>query len=259
MHPEIFKIGNLTGYSYGLFMALAFCIGIFIARKEAKRKKIEPEHILDLAFFIIVGSIIGARLYYILFYNPAIFIKTPLEIFKVWRGGLAIHGGILGGLLAGVLFCKIRKISLWRLSDTISPSIILGQAIGRIGCFLNGCCYGIPTKFFLGIRFPKGSLPDLAYGGLRVHPTQLYEAILDFISFLILWALRKKVKFDGELFLLYLMSYSVIRLSLSNLRGDSLYLWETDIRVAQVVSIIIFLISLGLFLKKVTKKINFIH
>jgi phosphatidylglycerol:prolipoprotein diacylglycerol transferase len=250
MHPIIYKIGPLTVYSYGMMVAIAFLVGISIARIEARRKDINPELIYDFGFYLVIGSIIAARLYYILFFNLQGFLEDPLSIFKVWQGGLSIHGAILGGIIAGIVFSKARKINFWNLADLISPSIILGQAIGRIGCFLNGCCFGVPTRSMFGIRFPKGSLADIAYGGLAVHPTQIYELILNLIGFLMLWGLRKRIRFDGGIFLLYLMMYAVIRIIVSQFRGDNLYIWPSNFKLADLSSIIIFIIAIGLYIKR---------
>ncbi|MDP2981606.1 MAG: prolipoprotein diacylglyceryl transferase, partial [Candidatus Omnitrophota bacterium] len=163
----------------------------------------------------------------IFFFDLKGFLEYPVSIFKVWQGGLAIHGGIFGGIIAGIIFSRVRRISFWGMADLLSPSIILGQAIGRIGCFLNGCCFGINNQ-----------------------PTQIYELILDFIGFLLLWDLRKKIRFEGGLFLLYLMTYSVIRIIVSQFRADNLYLWNTGITLADLSSLIIFIIAMVLFIRK---------
>ena len=227
MYPIIAKIGPFTIYSYGMMVAIAFLFGILIAKLEAVRKKINPDLLYDFSFYLLVGSIIGARVYYIFFFDLKSFLENPLVIFKIWQGGLSIHGGIFAGIMTGLVFSRIRKISFWVLADLIAPSIILGQAVGRIGCFLNGCC-----------------------GGINGYPTQIYELILDFSGFLLLWNLRKKVKFEGGLFLLYLMMYSVIRIIVSQFRGDNLYLWGTGLTLADLTSIMMFMIATALFLKK---------
>jgi len=218
-----------------MMVAIAFLFGIFIARREAARKNIKPDLVYNLGFYILVGSIIGARAYYVLFFSLTGFLEDPMSIFKVWQGGLAIHGGIFGGIITGIIFARIHKISFWALADLITPSIIFGQAIGRIGCFLNGCCFGMPmTPLF----------------GIENHPTQIYEFILDFIGFALLWSLRKKVKFKGGLFLLYLMMYGVIRIIVSQFRADNTYLWNTALTLADLTSVTMFIIAMSLYIKK---------
>ena len=227
MYPIIAKIGPVTIYSYGMMVAIAFLVGISVAKLEAARKNIKPDLVYDFGFYLAAGSIIGARIYYILFFGLKGFLDDPISIFKIWQGGLAIHGAIAGGIITGAIFSKVRKISFWKLADLISPSIILGQAIGRIGCFLNGCCYGINN-----------------------HPAQLYELVLDFMGFLLLWGLRKKLKFEGALFLLYLMLYAVIRTIVSQSRADNLYLWNTSFTLADATSAGMFIIAMILYIKK---------
>ena len=151
MHPIIARIGPFTIYSYGMMVAIAFLFGVFIASIEASRKKIKKELLHDFSFYLLIGSIIGARAYYVVFFDLQEFLKDPLSIFMVWQGWLSIHGGIFAGIITGVVFSKIKNVSFWVLADLVAPSIILGQAIGRIGCFLNGCCYGMPQKGFMGI------------------------------------------------------------------------------------------------------------
>lgn len=226
MHPIIAKIGPLTIYSYGMMVAIAFLFGIFIAKLEAVRKNIKPDLLYDFSFYLIIGSIIGARIYYILFFDAGL-LKNPIDALKVWQGGLSIHGAILAGIVTGLVFSRLKKISFWALADLVSPSIILGQAIGRIGCYLNGCCSGINSQ-----------------------PTQIYELILDFIGFLLLWNLRKRIKFEGGLFLLYLMFYSVIRIVVSQFRADNLYLGGTSVTLAGATSVGIFLTALAVFFAK---------
>ncbi len=255
MHPIIAKLGPFTIYSYGMMVAIAFLAGLHIARIEARRKGLDINIVYDFVFYLIIGSLIGARLYYLAFFNPSIFIKDPVSVLKLWEGGLAIHGALLGGTLSAILFSRIRRTSFWGLADLTAPSMILGQAIGRIGCFLNGCCFGVPTTSFFGIRFPKGSLPDLAYGGLPVYPTQIYEFLLDLSAFFILWSIRRRIRFNGGLFLVYLMMYSCIRIWVSSLRGDSLYIWGTGIKVAQAVSAAIFIIALVIFMRKMKQDV----
>jgi len=220
-----------------MMVAIAFLFGIFLAAQEAARKGIKPDLIYDFSFYLLVGSMIGARLYYIIFFGIKDFLAEPLSIFKVWQGGLSIHGGILGGILAGLVFSKVHKVSFWVLADVVSPSLILGQAIGRIGCFLNGCCFGAPIRPFCG---------------MVSHPTQIYELVLDFFGFLVLWNLRKKIRQGGGLFLSYAMAYSFIRIVVSRFRADNLYLFNTGLTLADLTSLIMFIIAMILFVNRKT-------
>lgn len=250
MHPIIAKIGPLTIYSYGMMVAIAYAIGMYVAQKEALRKGISKNLMYDFAFYVVIGSLVGARLYYVAFFNPRSFIEEPLSLFKIWEGGLAIHGAILGGIITGIVFARFRKISFWDVADTMSPSLLLGQAIGRLGCFLNGCCFGTPTDSIWGVRFPKESLPDFTYHGLRLHPVQLYELILNVLGFFALWFLRKRMPFKGGLFLAYLAMYALVRLIVSPFRGDNLYIWSTNIKIADVLSAVMLVVVIIVFIRK---------
>ena len=251
MHPIIARFGPVTIYSYGLMIGIAFLSGIYVARLEAIRKGIKIDVVYDVVFYLVIGALIGARIYYLAFFEPAMFIKDPLSIFKIWQGGIAIHGAILGGILAGLLFSKFHhNISFFKLADLVAPSLILGQAVGRIGCFLNSCCFGIPSDLPWAVNFPEWSGPYIAYGGMAVHPTQLYEVMLNIIGFFILWSVRRRIKFDGGLFLVYLMMYNCYRIAISGLRGDNLYLWNTNLKIAPIISGLIFITAFVIFIIK---------
>lgn len=238
MYPVLFKLGPFTIRPYGVMLATAFVVGLYLARREARRKGLGEESIVNFSLYIFIAGLIGARLYYIAFDDLRSYLTHPAEIFSIWKGGLAFHGGIIGGLLIAIWLAKRRRISFWKLSDTLTPSLILGQALVRIGCFLNGCCYGVPTQLPWGVTFPGGS------GSPPLHPTQLYQAFFNFSLFLFLWNWRKKGRFDGSLFLLYLILYSAGRFLIETLRGDSLYVWGTSLKAAQVMGILIIVVSL---------------
>jgi phosphatidylglycerol:prolipoprotein diacylglycerol transferase len=244
MYPILFKFGSIGIHTYGVVLVIAFFFSLWLVKKDAKRLNIDEKTIDELATYLLIGGLAGARIYYACFYDPIYYLKYPWTLLFIWEGGLAIHGALIGGVLSAVLFCKKRKLNFWQIADLVSPFLILGQAIGRIGCFLNGCCYGLPTNKPWGVIFPKGSFAYYKYGMVAVHPTEIYEMVLDFIGFFILFFLRKRIKIKGFLFCFYLIYYSVIRFFVSFFRGDSLYLWGTNIRIAQLTSIVVIIISL---------------
>ena len=141
MHPLLFKIGPFSFFSYGLMVALGFLSGIVLAYFIAKKVNINPEKIFDVGLFVLVGSIIGARIFYVIFYFRE--LKSPLDIFMIWNGGLVFHGGLIFAIIAIYLACRLFNIPLLNMLDVAAPATALGYAFGRIGCFLNGCCYGI--------------------------------------------------------------------------------------------------------------------
>jgi len=245
MHPIFFRIGPIEVRYYGLMIALAFVAGGILGEREAQRKGFPPGTVYDLLTYVIIAAIIGARLYYVIFADLGWFIKHPLEILSIWKGGLSLHGGIIGGLGVGIWFCKKRGMDVWKFADTLAPSIILGQAIGRIGCTMNGCSYGKPTTLPWAVVFTDPN--SLAPLGVPLHPTQIYELLLDLILFAGLWMLRKKIVFDGQLFLTYVMGYGVIRFFIEFFRGDSLLIFSA-IPVAHAVSVVVFLTGLGLYM-----------
>lgn len=233
VYPVLIRIGPISIYSWGVMVALGFLVGILISGRETKRKGLPSQLIYDLALYLLVGGLVVGRLVFVLF-NLSYYLENPLQILMFQNGGLAIHGSLLGGLLAGYWFAKKRKLSLGKLADIVAPGLILGQAIGRIGCFLNGDSYGKITTLPWAVKFQ-----DLE--GLR-HPAQLYEASLNLLVFGIIWSLRKKEKFDGYFLLLYLILYSAVRFVVEIFRESQILI--KPFTVAQAASLVLITVSL---------------
>jgi phosphatidylglycerol:prolipoprotein diacylglycerol transferase len=237
-------------------MIITACIvGIWVAGKEAERKALDKKIIQDFSLYAIIGAIIGARFYYVVFGDWSRFLENPLSLFAIWQGGLAIHGGILGGLLVGFFYTRRYNISFLKLADTFAPSLILGQAIGRIGCFFNGDAHGYPTNLPWGIVYSPESPAGQMFPGQAIHPTQLYEMILNLIIFGVLWKVRKKMKIDGHLFLLYVMLYSIIRIFVEHFRADKLT-YLSQISAAQSMGILGIVLSISFMFYLKGKKIT---
>lgn len=235
MGPVAFKIFGIEVMWYGLLIAAGVVIGTLLALKEAKRKGLEEDVIIDMLLFAIPGAILGARIYYVIF-SWDMYKNNLMEILNIRGGGLAIHGVIIGGVIVVIIFAKIRKQSFWKLGDIVAPSLILGQAIGRWGNFANQEAHGGPTNLPWGIMI----------NGVKVHPTFLYESIWNFLLFIfLLWYSRNRAKADGQVFLLYLILYSVARFWIEGLRTDSLMFGP--IRVAQLVSLTTIIIGSIIF------------
>lgn len=239
MKPILISWGPITLHSWGTLVAIAIGLGLYLLYRDAKRVGIEQSKMLDFGLLAIVLALIGARLIYILF-DLRTFIDNPIQILYLQQGGLSIHGALLGGLIAVIIFSKLNKIPFFKLADLVAPFIILGQAIGRIGCFLAGICYGKVTTLPWAIQF-------LTVPGTR-HPTQLYESALNFIIFAFLWSYRKKKRFDGQLFLIYLMAYSTGRGLVELLRDDMQLLGP--ITFAQITSIIIVIVAGAIYIAR---------
>lgn len=224
MNPVAFEIFGISVRWYGILIGFGMLLGAIIAMKEAKRQGFEEETLLDILIIALPSAIIGARLYYVVF-NLDLY-DTIWEAINIRSGGLAIHGGVIAAILSFYVFSRIKHLDFWKWVDIGAPSIILGQAIGRWGNFINQEAHGGETDL------PWGIMVD----GVKVHPTFLYESLGNFVIFFFLMSMRKKKKFDGQLFAYYMIGYSIIRFFIEGLRTDSLYLGP--IRVAQLVSLI---------------------
>jgi phosphatidylglycerol:prolipoprotein diacylglycerol transferase len=239
--PILVKIGPLTIRWYGLLIAAAVLIGVSLSQYLAKRRHINPDLLGDLAIWLVVGAIPAARLYYVLF-EWSNYAQNPERIVAIWQGGIAIHGAILGGLLAALIFARIKKISFWQLADLVAPSLILGQAIGRWGNFFNSEAFGGPTNLPWKLYIPPEHRPPEYVNFAYFHPTFLYESLWDLIVFGLLLSLffrglqdKSRLKV-GTLFLVYLIAYSLGRFWIEGLRTDSLMLGP--LRIAQIVSLV---------------------
>ena len=238
MDPVAFEIFGLEIRWYGILIASGVLIGTILALREARRIGFDEELILDLLIWEVPLCLIGARLYYVIF-SWDLYKDNPIEALNIRHGGLAIHGALITAIIVAIIFTRIKKINFWTLADICGPSLILAQAIGRWGNYINQEAYGVPTDLPWGIMV----------NGVKVHPTFLYESIWNFLVFLFLiWYRKNKKKEEGEVFLLYLSLYSFIRFFIKGLRIDSL-MWG-QFRVAQIVSIIGFFIPLIIFYMK---------
>ena len=225
MDRVAFTVFGIDIMWYGVLMALAMILCVLIALKEGKRVNISEDDLLNLAIIAIPSGLLGARLYYVIF-NWSWYSKHLSEILNFRGGGMAIHGALIGGILAGFIYTKIKKINFFKMADTVMIGIPLGQAIGRWGNYINGEAHGGPTNL------PWGIMVD----GIKVHPTFLYESIWDLGIFIFLWCFRKNKKYEGQLAITYLILYSIGRFFIEGLRTDSLMIGP--LRMAQVISLL---------------------
>ncbi len=234
MNPVAFELFGIEVRWYGIFMATGVLLASYIVMHYAKKKGYEKDLILDLFLTVVPSGLIGARLYYVLFEWDH-YAWDFYKIINIRGGGLAIHGGVIAGLLSGYIFCRIRKVSFLELADMVAPGLVLAQSIGRWGNYANAEAHGGPTDL------PWGIMVD----GIKVHPTFLYESIWDFLIFLLLIVMYKKKRFNGQIILTYAMLYSLGRFFIEGLRTDSLMLGS--IRVAQLISVLIIVIGMVLY------------
>jgi phosphatidylglycerol:prolipoprotein diacylglycerol transferase len=229
-------------------VATAFLAGLWTASRRGRREGIPAEKILDIGPWLIIGGLLGARILYFTSYWQQEFAGRPFyNVFMVWRGGLVFYGGLIGASLACILFALVKNLPMWKLGDVLAPSIALGSVFGRIGCLMNGCCYGSECHLPWAITFPpeSGSAPP----GIPRHPTQIYDALLNlwFYCFLA-WLFRRK-KFDGQIFAVYLVGYALLRSFVEIFRGDypQHYLggWATPAQVASIGILIIGVVLLA--------------
>ena len=236
MHPVLITIGPVEIRYYGLMYVIGIIVGIILMRREVERTGINltKDDIISYAFWVVIGGLLGGRLYYVIFQWRQYYAGNPLEIFAIWHGGLAIHGGIIGGVLFAWVYARAKKAQFWTLLDITAPVLALGQAFGRLGNFMNGDAHGLPTNLPWGIVFPPGSVAGDEFPGQSLHPVMLYELALNLISFFILWRLRKTDHKPGFIFAMYILNYGILRFFVSFLRADSLMLG--NIRGALVIS-----------------------
>ena len=217
MHPIAFQLGPLTIHWYGVMVALGFLAGLWTSSRRAPLTGIHGEKIADLGVWLILGAILGARLLYVTTYWRQEFAGRPFsEVFMIQHGGLVYYGGLFGSALACIIYCRVRKLPLWKVSDILAPGIALGYAFGRIGCLLNGCCYGRVCTLPWAIHFPQGHETYPA----GVHPTEIYDSLLNALLYLGLAYLYRRKQFDGQVFSSYLLCYAVTRSFVELFRGD---------------------------------------
>lgn len=285
MHPILFQIGNFKVTIYGLCYAIAFFLGIELLKREGKRRGISEKILEDYGFVVMLSGLLGGRLYYVLF-NYSYYFANPSEIIKVWHGGMAIHGGIIGGILGTIIFAKRHKLNPLNLGDMAAPLLLLGQTIGRFGNLANGEIHGVPTftplkvifslkpSFYewynqynllplsekanfkelvpWGLVFPPSSPAGSEFPNLPLHPAMLYEAFLNFIGFLFLYfVLRKKDVKPGTIMCAYIIIYSFNRTLVSFFRAEDLMFF--GFRAPHVISFILVILAL-IFLGIINKK-----
>ena len=242
----MFEIGPLSIRWYGFLIASAVLIGVTLSQYLAKRRGINPDLVGDLSIWLVVAAIPFARLYYVIFEWQE-YAQRPAEILAIWRGGIAIHGAIIGGTLAALIFARLKKTSVWQLLDLIVPALILGQAIGRWGNFFNSEAFGGPTDLPWKLYIPPSNRPPQYLDYEYFHPTFLYESIwnilvFSLLLFLFFWGLKHRDRLIvGTITLVYFLAYSLGRFWIEGLRTDSLMFGP--LRMAQIVSLTLILMS----------------
>ncbi|EEO3637229.1 prolipoprotein diacylglyceryl transferase [Listeria monocytogenes] len=247
LDPVAIQIGSISVKWYGVIIASAVVIALLLALSEANKRKMDKEIIVDLLIWAIPISIISARIYYVIFEWD--FYKNNLgEIVKIWHGGIAIYGALIGAVLTAIIFSRIKKISFWQLADVVAPSLIIAQAIGRWGNFMNQEAHGAETtrSFLESLHLPDFIINQMYIDGAYYQPTFLYESLWNVLGFIVLLIIRRTKIRRGELFLGYVIWYSFGRFFIEEMRTDSL-MWG-DFRVSQVLSLLLIVLSIGIII-----------
>lgn len=235
MRPILFHLGPIPIFSYGTMVAIAFVIALFMIGRRAQRLGLATnDQIVDLSLWILVGGVVGARVLFVLLELPT-YLKNPLTIILINQGGLSFYGAVIGGFISGILYGKKAKLPIWPLADVIVPWLALGYAIVRIGCLLNGCCYGIPATVPWALRCAAGD-------GILRHPTQIYAMIGSLGLFGMLLIVEKRKPFDGFLFWLYIGAYAVVRFVIEIYRESQILAFGW-LRTTQVACVLLLLLA----------------
>lgn len=233
-------IGGAALHTYGLLVAAGFFAGMLWVKHESERVGIDAQKMMDLFFYVVLSAIIGSRVFYVIASIPE-WWKDPLVFFRFWEGGLVFYGGLIAAVVVGVWYGKKHHLSFLTVADTFSPGVALGHVFGRFGCFFAGCCYGreTPPDFPLSVLFPQTKYSIAPYDH-RVYPTQLFEAAGELAIFAFLFFFRKRKKFEGEVFLLYIILYPVLRSVIEIYRGDGTrnFVIPGVLSAAQLISIL---------------------
>lgn len=258
MHPVLFKIGHFELRSYGLLLAISFLLGIVIAVRRAKKRNIDGEKIMDLSVVIIVSSIVGARLLYVLFHLEE-FAGRWTDTFNPFQSsgqvgiaGLTMLGGVVLAVISSLIYLRIKKLPVLRIADIVVPVFFLGEAITRIGCFLNGCCFGKPCHGgWFCVTFPPDSAAGSIFQNTALHPAQLYSSLYALVVFIVLMLLDRKPHYDGFLFYLFFILYGIGRFIIDFFRyyESSMVvatIGATPISLNQLISLIFIIIGVGL-------------
>jgi len=257
MYPELFRIGPIAIRSYGVMLALAFFVGMLYVRRVTARDHKPFEPFLTIAYLMIFGGIIGARLFYVLFHLDefagdwtASF--NPFATGEFGIAGLNVYGGVIVAIINTLIYCRWKRLSSLEMFDYFSPAMGLGLGIARIGCFLNGCCFGTPTELPWGVSFPQGSIPYSVYFGAHLHPSQLYSSLYGLGLFILLHFVLKRRKFAGQVVALLFMIEAVFRFGIEYVRyyEDEMHfhLGGLNPTYNQVISLVLFLAGLGIYI-----------
>ena len=246
MHPYL-DLGFVQIHYYSICIFIAMLIGVFLVLKEAKRQNIDENKIIDLLFYAIIIGIVGARLYFVIFHLDY-YLNNPLNIFKIWEGGLAIHGGIIAALIFIYFYTKKKDLNLLKILDILVVALLIAQAIGRWGNFFNSEAHGPETTLetLNNLFVPEFVINGMQINGIYYLPTFYFESILCLLGFIIILIIRKKCKI-GDLTAFYLVWYGLVRFYIESFRTDSLMFF--DFKIAQIVSIIMVIIGIVLFIK----------
>lgn len=223
MHPILFQLGPITLHTYGLFVASGFLLGIaWSARVARKEGFIDPQVVYDASFWLIISALVFSRLAYVIV-EYRHYISNPLGVFKIWEGGLVFYGGVIGACGAILWLARKYQFDVWRFADLSAPGVAIGHAVGRLGCFFAGCCYGMQTTVPWAVTFHD--IHSIAPIGIPLHPTQLYDALNEVIVFSIITIMRPRAKFPGQVWWTWVGLYAVGRAIVETFRGDPRGAW----------------------------------
>ncbi len=247
LNPIAIQLGGLAIHWYGVIIASGVLLAVYLATKEASRRQVNEDHIMNLILWSLPFALIGARLYYVAFKWPY-YAAHPSEIIAIWHGGIAIYGALIAASIVFIIYARVQWLSIWLVMDIVAPTVMIAQAIGRWGNFMNQEAYGAVTSlaFLKGIHLPGWVIQQMLINGSYRQPTFLYESAWNVAGFILIMTVRHHEHWfkQGEIFLSYVMWYSFGRFFVEGMRTDSLYALP-GLRVSQVVSIILFVAALG--------------
>jgi len=262
MYPEILKLGPFAIRSYGLMLIISVMLGIYYVYRMSKKTEFDFGNLLTIAYILVFGGIIGARLFYVLFHLEEFeghWLDTinPFQSDQFGIAGLNLYGGVIVAVIGSFIYLKIKKLPVLRIFDLFAPTIGIGLIFTRIGCFLNGCCFGTPTDLPWGVSFPVGSMPYYIFGTEFIHPAQIYSSLYGLLLFIYLhWRLKNK-KFDGEVIGLLFMIEAIFRYAIEFVRyyEDAMHITILGMHPTynHLISILLFLLGLGIYLYQYVK------